>query len=228
MIGIYKITSPTGKVYIGQSKMIDKRKHYYSKLKCKSQTKLFNSILKYGWDKHIFEVIEECYLELLNEREIYYINKENCISPNGLNLRHGGNIGLMSIETRAKMSEQRMGDKNIMFGKTHSKEARDKISKTHKGRKLTVDRIEQIRLQNTGVKKSQSCKDKVRASKLGKPRPQHVKDRLRETKSKPFAISNNSFYMEFESVTKAGEFLKCSRKELSNKTKYKEFNLMYL
>ena len=60
MVGIYKITSPSGRVYIGQSVNIEKRFLSYSKLlRCKTQIKLFRSFLKYGVINHIFETIEE-------------------------------------------------------------------------------------------------------------------------------------------------------------------------
>jgi predicted GIY-YIG superfamily endonuclease len=44
MIGIYKITSPTNKVYIGQSLDIEKRFVNYKGLFCKQQTKLYNCL----------------------------------------------------------------------------------------------------------------------------------------------------------------------------------------
>ena len=47
MIGIYKITNPKEKVYIGQSIDIEKRwKRYYYTLNCKSQTALYRSLKK--------------------------------------------------------------------------------------------------------------------------------------------------------------------------------------
>lgn len=39
-IGIYKIKSPSNRIYIGQSWDIDKRLNYYKRLLCKSQIKL--------------------------------------------------------------------------------------------------------------------------------------------------------------------------------------------
>ena len=48
MIGIYKITSPSGKIYIGQSKDIEKRFKAYKNLKCKGQPYIYRSLLKYG------------------------------------------------------------------------------------------------------------------------------------------------------------------------------------
>ena len=54
MIGIYKITSPTNKIYIGQSIDIENRFTKYKSLDCKNQVRLYNSLKKYGFDKHKF------------------------------------------------------------------------------------------------------------------------------------------------------------------------------
>lgn len=72
LIGIYKITNPKGKVYVGQSININHRKAEYRTLQCKGQPKIFNSLKKYGWDNHKFEIIEECPIEKLDEREVYW------------------------------------------------------------------------------------------------------------------------------------------------------------
>ena len=78
MIGIYKITSPSGKIYIGQSININKRWDNH-KRHSGIGPKLKNSYIKHGFDFHIKEIIEECSIEQLNEKEIYwkqiYINK---------------------------------------------------------------------------------------------------------------------------------------------------------
>lgn len=58
--GIYKITSPSGRIYIGQSEDINRRFHQYKKLNCKKQWLLYKSFVKYGVDNHIFEIIVEC------------------------------------------------------------------------------------------------------------------------------------------------------------------------
>jgi group I intron endonuclease len=82
--GIYKIISPSGKVYIGQSINIEKRKKQYIKLdKTCIGPKLYNSLIKYGFNNHIFEIIEECSIGYLDEKEVYWkqyylnINKNN-------------------------------------------------------------------------------------------------------------------------------------------------------
>lgn len=53
--GIYKITSPTNRIYIGQSINIQKRIwSYISNHGAKTQYKLHNSLKKYGWETKNF------------------------------------------------------------------------------------------------------------------------------------------------------------------------------
>jgi group I intron endonuclease len=72
--GIYKITSPTSKVYIGQSIDIHQRWKFYSFFNCKNQIQLYNSLKKYGYKKHKFEILETCSIDELDHREIYWKN----------------------------------------------------------------------------------------------------------------------------------------------------------
>jgi group I intron endonuclease len=68
MIGIYKIISPTNKIYIGQSIDIEKRWiSYKQNNNYQCQTRLKKSIEKYGIDQHQFIILEEC---TRNVREI--------------------------------------------------------------------------------------------------------------------------------------------------------------
>lgn len=84
--GIYKITSPSGKVYIGQSVDIQQRFYYYKKGKnYKIQTRLRHSIEKYGIENHLFEILHLCTVEELNAYERYYQDLFDVLGPNGLN-----------------------------------------------------------------------------------------------------------------------------------------------
>ena len=83
--GIYKITSPSNKIYIGSSSNIKKRWNSYFYLKCKPQPKLYNSLKKYGSENHTYEIIEECEFEALYERERYYQELYDCLGVNSLN-----------------------------------------------------------------------------------------------------------------------------------------------
>ena len=109
MIGIYKIINPMNKIYIGQSINIDSRFHIYKKLYKESiGIKLYNSLKKYGWENHIFKIIEECSVEQLNKREIYWIKFYNSIYE-GLNIELGGKGGPRNIETKEKIKISSMG-----------------------------------------------------------------------------------------------------------------------
>lgn len=118
IIGIYKIISPSKKVYIGQSKNIEKRFSSYKCLGCKSQTHIYNSLKKYGVKKHKFEIIHQCEVSELNDLEIYYIDIYQSFNSNfGLNLRSGGKCKInVSDETKAKLSNSRKG--RVMSEKT--------------------------------------------------------------------------------------------------------------
>ena len=136
MIGIYSITSPSGKIYIGQSTDIDKRFIRYKNLDCKLQKKIYHSLLKYGFDSHKFEVIVsgDFNQQLLNELEIHYIRLYNSFS-NGLNLTAGG-LGsrgrIVSEHTRKKISDSNKGKPSPNKGKSPSEETRRKISEKKK------------------------------------------------------------------------------------------------
>ena len=97
MIGIYKIINPKGKIYIGQSVDIEDRKKQYKYLsKYSLGRKIKNSIKKYGWENHTHEIIEECSVEQLDEREIFWGTYYNVLRKNGLNLKLGEGRGLVS------------------------------------------------------------------------------------------------------------------------------------
>ena len=138
--GIYKITSPTNKIYIGQSTNILFRFGAYKRLNCKKQTYLYNSFLKHGVENHTFEIIEECSIDILNEREVYYVELYDTFnSKNGLNLMAGGgNIAVRSEETKAKIRMARKGMKPNL-GKTHSEETKKRLSILNKGNKIAKE-----------------------------------------------------------------------------------------
>ena len=107
-IGIYKITSPNKKIYIGQSWDIERRWKKYRILNCKSQLKLYASFLKYGVDKHKFEILQLCDKEQLNELEKYYVDLYQTFNNKyGLNLNDGGGAnGKHSEETKRKIGQK--------------------------------------------------------------------------------------------------------------------------
>ena len=149
--GIYKYTSPSGKTYIGSSKNIYKRIKYYKSLNCKNQKKLYNSFKKHGYENHIFEIVEECNIEKLYERERYYGELYNVLGDKGLNcvLPNNGEIKIgISEETKRKMSLAKKGENNTFYNKTHSDETKEKIRKAQLGRKHSVEHKEKVSKNN--------------------------------------------------------------------------------
>lgn len=128
--GIYKITSPTNKIYIGSSINILKRIKYYKSMNCIGQIKLYNSLKKYGWSNHKFEILEYCDKSELYLKERYYGEIFNVLNNNGLNLilpKVGEYKIGVSDDTRKKMSESKKGKLNTFYGKNHSNEAIEKM-----------------------------------------------------------------------------------------------------
>ena len=150
MIGIYKVTNPNGKVYIGQSIDIEKRIGEYNCMRnCQSQFKLFRSLKKYQPENHIFEILEECNAAELNTRERYYQEFYEVLSKNGLNCRlttSDNKSGKNSLESNIRRSETMVGknqgkrpdvserNKTVHAGKIISNEHRESISKKLKGK----------------------------------------------------------------------------------------------
>ncbi len=173
-IGIYKITSPSGKIYIGQSVNIALRWNQYKLLyKTIMGPKLYHSLKKYGCDNHTFEVIEECNADQLDEREIYWGHHFNVLGENGLTLKLGNGRQIVSQETKQKMSENIKGKKTGKESKgsgrkagfTYSDEIKQKMREAklnkpsnHKGSKDSIETL---------IKKSEA--------KKGKPSPRKGK-----------------------------------------------------
>jgi len=134
--GIYKIVSPTGRVYIGEAKNLKIRCSYYlNPNRIKGQRAIYNSIVKYSPESHSIDILEFCEIELLLERERYYQELYDSVE-NGLNCFFTSTKNkkmVWSEETKRKMSVNQKGENNSFFGKKHSKESIDKISKRSSG-----------------------------------------------------------------------------------------------
>lgn len=109
---IYKLTSPSGKSYIGQSIDFTRRLVEHKNPKKRSLPKLYQAIKKYGFENFTIEILETCEPELLNDREIYWINYYDTFN-NGYNATTGGeSLFKRSPETRKKLSEYFAGKYN--------------------------------------------------------------------------------------------------------------------
>ena len=141
MVGIYKITNPEGKAYIGYSKKVENRWASHKNAQHKANYKLKESLTKHGGGSHQFEVIEEVDISLLSrgqgdallrKRERYWI-KELDTFNNGLNSNGGGSgCNSHTEESKRKISEANSKPKPADFGANrkkwqHTEEYKEKV-----------------------------------------------------------------------------------------------------
>lgn len=174
IIGIYKITSPSGKIYIGQSINVEKRWGKYQKYleSIKNQTKLYNSLKKYGPENHTFEVIEECSENILLEKETYWKIFYKVLEIPSLCCRIDGKGGRNSKETNKKIGDSHRGKK-------YSDESKLKISNAKKGIVFTDEHKRKISEAKKGkTHLSNKAKIKIGKANKGKIRTSLTKEKI--------------------------------------------------
>jgi group I intron endonuclease len=194
--GIYKITSPSQKVYIGQSFDLELRFRLYSKMRCTGQRSLYNSLKKYGYESHRIEVIHCLPFDIdqptIDNYERLYIQLYKECGVKLLNLKDGGSKGkhceatklliskkitgrTLSEAHRKKMSENFTGAGHPFFGKKATESHKQNISKALKGKTKTVEHRKAVSEGLTG-------------KYLGVPKPEgHGEKVSRALKGRTFA-----------------------------------------
>ena len=112
------------KIYVGQTKRTLEERFNEHK---KADTYIGNAIRKYGEENFLCIVLEECETqEELNEAEIKWIARLNCMTPNGYNCTAGGE-GVRSFHhtdlTKKQISETLTGRKKTAEQKANSSAA---------------------------------------------------------------------------------------------------------
>jgi group I intron endonuclease len=198
IIGIYKITSPSGKVYIGQSIDVLGRRQHYKHMNSIGNI-ILNSIKKYGFENHVFEIVEECSIEQLNERETYW---------------------------KQYMLDQLGGWKNVLFcslydqgGGPKSEEFKNNLKRIWSLK--TVEEMEIInqkrREGNKGKKKPNAgCKNHSVQSR--QKRSENTKGISKEKNKKPVIMIDKhtkEILKTFPSVTEASQYIGVTQSTLS-------------
>ena len=184
---IYLILFPNGCKYVGQTTNLSERKRHYRKHRCKSQHKLYAHLNKYTFKACKFILLEDVVdLDILNEREVFWIKNLNTFSgsnkKHGLNLTIGGDGTrgvIVSPEERKRRSERTRGERNPNYGVKHTDEVKLAISRSMLGHKRWL-----------GKKHTEEAKEKNRIAHLGQPsywkgkkfRPE-MREKLSATKS---------------------------------------------
>lgn len=117
---VYIYTSPSGKHYVGRTHQTQRQRAGIEGCGYKNCTAFWNAIQKYGWDNFEYEVLEEnISADEIDERENYWIDfYHSSADENGYNLlKPDGTFKQATEELRKKLSEERMGEKNPLYGK---------------------------------------------------------------------------------------------------------------
>jgi group I intron endonuclease len=134
--GIYKITSPTDKVYIGEAEDLRVRCSFYlTPNRIKKQRGIYNSLIKHSVENHKIEIIEYCDVDELLQRERFWQEHFNSVNE-GLNCfltKTDTQKKVLSEETKKIMSQKASGVNNHFYGKKHSEESKLKISERSSG-----------------------------------------------------------------------------------------------
>lgn len=179
---IYKITNPSGKVYIGQSWDWSMRIAFYRTGNCKTQIGVYSSLKKYGYDNHKFEIIcelpEDVEQKVLDSYEVLYWQFYKDCKVLMLNCREPGRGGKLSEEAKQKLSECRIGKK---------------LSEKHKERVAETNRSSEERLkrsvalkghfvsEETKRKISERIKEKWRNKEYSNRKPRGFHEKITNT-----------------------------------------------
>lgn len=223
--GIYKITSPSGKIYIGQARNFDNRMMKYKRLEkqCIGRV-LYNSLKKYGFDAHQTEIIHELPNDIsqqeINQQEIFYIKKFRNDGFKMMNMTEGGegswgykhdeaaiakmkelHKGKWAGENNPRYKNGLKGEANPMFGKKRPRWIIEKLRQGNIGKKRSDD---------SRRKQSDSLKGKYAGEKsymYGKSLSESCKEAIKKSFStrKPVLQFNidGSFVREHGSVQEA-------------------------
>ena len=153
-IGIYCfINTHNGKRYVGQSINIDVRhKRHLIDLNKNTHPNahLQGAFNKYGSSCFEFHILEECGADMLDMREIAWINYYHSFGEGGYNLTSGGLFFKHTWETKKKIGAAEIGRKRNPI----SDEARLKMRLAKLGRKLSPEHKKKIGAAAKGKKRA--------------------------------------------------------------------------
>lgn len=178
--GIYCIKNLVNdKKYIGQAQNIKNRKRIHLWM-LKNNSKWENKYLKnawslYGEENFKFFIIEECPIELLDEKEIFWIKELHSHSTeNGYNLSWGGEPSMRGLhhseKTKKELSENMRdvsGKNNPFYKKHHSEESKEKISNAKKGLHFSEKTKTKMSNSHKGQHHSEKTKEKISKASSG-------------------------------------------------------------
>lgn len=183
---IYKYTSPSNKVYIGQT--IHEHRRYMTHKRGDGDTKFYRAIRKYGFENFTYEVIftidnedRKRVKEKLDFMERYYIRKYDSFN-NGYNMTLGGDgaDGTKHTEEFKRKISERMKENNPAWNMTD--EWRLHIGNASKGRKMpdNMKKLTSERMKANNPMKNPDVAAKHAAAQKGKHLSEEHKNKISE------------------------------------------------
>ena len=133
--GIYILTSPSGKQYVGRDVNLPSRAKRHLSGNVPECPRIHNAVKKHGADAFSVEIIQYPSIsdEALNAVERWKIRQLQTLAPKGYNLTEGGDSGKCSEETRQKLSESNSkqvanGTHNFLSGEVQKRNARKQVA----------------------------------------------------------------------------------------------------
>jgi tRNA nucleotidyltransferase/poly(A) polymerase len=222
--GVYCLTSPSGKRYVGVGcgkQGVFARWRMYKSYLCKNQTALYNALISHGSDNFKYEVILETDdVEKAKRVEIQLIALWNLTNPHyGYNISIGGDCGMLgkkfSEDHKRKISESNKGHK-------HSEETKKLISKNYKKREQSEEQRKKTSERmignkyGLGHKHSEDHKRKIGESQKGERHYLFGKHHSEESKRK-MSESHTIIRKVLDTIT--GQIYEGSMKQIGEELK---------
>lgn len=218
--GIYKIISPSNKIYIGQSINIKKRFKQYKNKHLGKQVRLKHSFEKYGIENHTFEIIEECEIELLNEKERYWQEYYDVLGKQGLN------CVLVNTKDKKAIPSIESIEKNRKIHQEKYKNGESVLYKLNEKSKI-------LKLEKLKLKKELKSKKIIKEStkKLISEKAKLRLNIFHPNAKKVINIETLEIFKDVNTANKSILHLNKSRRELNRILSYETYNpskLMFL
>jgi group I intron endonuclease len=235
---IYILTSPNGKPYIGQTfRPIEKRLEEHQ-LESSGCVAIRDAIKKYGWDNFEKDWYY-CPDEDLNKHEELMVEVLGTLSPDGYNLKEGGDNGKLSEETKQKMRKPKSEETKQKMRKPKSDKHRQNIGKANIGKKTSEKTKQKLREINLGENHpmwgktpSKETKQKISDGNKGKTRSNEIKQKISgENNHKSKRVYqydlDGTFLNSFGSTEEAGQYLEKESGSTIRKCAYGKYKTAY-
>jgi group I intron endonuclease len=173
---IYRIKSPSGKIYIGKDEYFPSRMNSHRRIaenprKVEYNSPIHRAIRKYGWSVMIVEVVDQ------NAKSVEELKRRE-------------KIWIRLHKSKHKGYNQTLGGDGTQ-GFKHSDSTKEKLRQMKLGTKMPKDYCRLLGLRRLGTKHSEETKQRIAAGNRGKIVADITKQKLRIVRlGKPLSIKN--------------------------------------